>query len=78
MEITVRRGIPVTCPAQTLVDVATELAPRALERVVNEADKLDLIHPEEIRKAISERYAGEPGIALTEAAGSPYVLPLGL
>lgn len=34
-----RSGIPVTDPAQTLVDLATELPPLQMERTVNEADK---------------------------------------
>ena len=44
-----RDGIPVTEIVQTLVDLATELPPRRLERAVNEADKRDLIDPEALR-----------------------------
>ena len=54
-------GIPVTGPARTLVDLASELDARALERAVNEADKLDLIDPEALRAALEE-YSGEPGV----------------
>jgi Protein of unknown function (DUF559)/AbiEi antitoxin C-terminal domain len=54
-------GIPVTSPARTLVDLATELSPIALERAVNEADKYDLIDPETLRAAL-DRFAGEPGV----------------
>lgn len=57
------RGIPVTSPARTLVDLATELGPIAVERAVNEADKRDLIDPETLRTEL-ERYAGEPGVRL--------------
>jgi len=53
-------GIPVTSPVQTLVDLATELAERKVERAINEADKRDLIDPETLRDAL-DRYAGEPG-----------------
>jgi hypothetical protein len=60
-DITFSDGIPVTLVARTLVDVATELAPSALERAVNEADKRDLIDPESLRDAL-ERYAGQPGV----------------
>jgi hypothetical protein len=60
-DVTVRDGIPVTTPARTLLDLATELGPRALERAVNEADKRDLIDPEELRGALAG-YAGEPGV----------------
>lgn len=53
--------IPVTAPTQTLIDQATELTPKELERAVNEADKRDLIDPESLRHALSD-YAGEPGV----------------
>lgn len=54
-------GIPVTPPAQTLVDLATELDAVALERAVNDADKRDLIDPELLREEV-DRHRGEPGI----------------
>jgi hypothetical protein len=57
----VRFGIPVTHPIQTLIDVATELKPLRLERAVNEADKLDLVDPETLRRAL-EGYGGMPGV----------------
>lgn len=54
-------GIPVTSPAQTLVDLATELDTVALERAVNDADKRDLIDPEVLREVVI-RFRGEPGV----------------
>jgi hypothetical protein len=60
-EIFVREGIPVTDPTRTLLDVATELRPRELERAVNEADKHDLIDPESLRRALDD-HVGEPGV----------------
>jgi very-short-patch-repair endonuclease len=51
----------VTDPTRTLVDRATELGARALEREVNEADKHDLVDPEELRAAL-DSYRGEPGV----------------
>jgi hypothetical protein len=54
-------GIPVTTPARTLLDLATVLGARQLERAVNEADKRDLIDPEELH-AVLASYAGEPGV----------------
>ncbi len=54
-------GIPVTAPVRTLIDQATELTPKRLERAVNEADKRDLIDPEALRLALDD-YAGEPGV----------------
>ena len=77
-DITLRDGIPVTSPARTLVDLATELRPLTLERAVNDADKYDLIDPEALRVAL-DSFAGEPGG--TPPAGPPrpvHVLPLRL
>ncbi len=54
-------GIPVTGIVRTLVDIAAELGPIAVERAVNEADKLELIDPEALRSALGE-YEGEPGV----------------
>ena len=56
----VKDGIPVTAVARTLVDLASELPSRRLERAVNEADKRDLIDPEALRIAVDD-YAGQPG-----------------
>jgi predicted transcriptional regulator of viral defense system len=57
-DIVFREDFPVTSPAQTLVDLATELGPVALERAVNDADKRDLIDPEALRDDLS-RFGGE-------------------
>jgi very-short-patch-repair endonuclease len=62
-EVVVREGIPATAPARTLVDLATEIEPIAMERAVNDADKHDLIDPEALRSAL-DRYQGEPGAPL--------------
>jgi Protein of unknown function (DUF559) len=62
-DITSKDGIPVTAVARTLVDLATELDEVAVERAVNEADKRDLIDPDELRTAL-DRYEGEPGAPL--------------
>jgi very-short-patch-repair endonuclease len=59
--LVLRDDITVTSPAQTLVDLATELDPIALERAVNDADKRDLIDPEALREDLT-RFAGNPGI----------------
>jgi len=60
-DIVFREDIPVSAPARTLVDIATELRPLQLERAVNDADKRDLIDPEALRLALDD-YAGEPGV----------------
>jgi very-short-patch-repair endonuclease len=57
-----RNEIPVTSPIRTLLDLATELRADTLERAVNEADRLDLVHPEELRDALGH-YRGERGVA---------------
>lgn len=62
-DVQVRAWIPVTTPIRTLIDVATELPPRRLERAVNEADKHNLIDPEALRLAL-DNHAGEPGVRL--------------
>ncbi len=55
-------GIACTAVAATLIDLASYLGPRALERAVNEADRLDLIDPEELRREL-ERRPGRAGVA---------------
>lgn len=60
-EIVWRDDIPLTSPARTLVDLATELPPRQLERAVNEADKLEVIDPEMLRAEL-EGYRGVRGV----------------
>src|ERR1700754_941480 len=50
-DLTTHHGIPVTTPIRTLIDVATELPEKRLERAVNEADKHDLVDPETLRAA---------------------------
>ncbi len=65
-DIVARDGIPVTCPARTLLDLATELGATDLERAVNEADKHNLSDPEALRAALDE-YPGEPGVPALRA-----------
>jgi very-short-patch-repair endonuclease len=43
LDVTVQRGIPVTTPTQTLIDLALRESVSQLERMVNRADNLDLI-----------------------------------
>ena len=51
-EWTEHRGIPVTSPACTLIDLAAVLSAAELEAAVNAADKLDLIDPESLRATL--------------------------
>jgi hypothetical protein len=50
---TTRQGIPITTPIRTIVDLAATLPPGELERLVNDADKLDLVDPERLRAAVA-------------------------
>ncbi len=60
------QAIPVTIPARTLLDLATELDGAALERAVNDADKRDLIDPESLRERL-DSYSGAPGVRALRA-----------
>jgi very-short-patch-repair endonuclease len=62
-ELTEHRGIPVTTPARTLVDLAARLTRDDLERAIAEADKRDLIDPEALRQALPD-FGGQPGVAV--------------
>ncbi|MGZ5412597.1 MAG: type IV toxin-antitoxin system AbiEi family antitoxin domain-containing protein [Solirubrobacterales bacterium] len=59
-----RDRIPVTAPARTLIDLATCVDHRQLERAVNEADKLGLIDPERLRGVVDERVGARGSAAL--------------
>jgi hypothetical protein len=54
--------IPVTSPAQTILDMAARLPRIEVERMVDEADRLDLIHPPELRAAL-EGHPPQAGLA---------------
>lgn len=58
----VHEGIPLTSPARTLIDQATQLRPMQLERSVNEADKLDLVQADALHASL-EAYRSQPGVA---------------
>jgi very-short-patch-repair endonuclease len=61
-DLTTFAGIPVTSVVRTLIDIACSLSLGALERAVNEADRLDLIDPEVLRMAL-DVYRGQRGVA---------------
>jgi Protein of unknown function (DUF559)/Transcriptional regulator, AbiEi antitoxin len=52
-DVTVRRGIPVTTPARTIVDLARSLRGRQLEQLVDLADQRGLIDFQHLRAANS-------------------------
>jgi very-short-patch-repair endonuclease len=60
------QGIPVTSPVQTLIDLATRHGRPAMERSLNEADKLGLVRTDDLRKALDD-HPGEPGVARLRA-----------
>ena len=51
-DVTAHLGISVTTPACTLIDYAARHSRGRTEAAINEADKLDLIGPEELRDAL--------------------------
>jgi len=65
-EVSRRDGIPVTAPIRTVIDLGKELSPNDLERAVNEADRLGLANPDEMRDALMAR-RGRPGVAALRA-----------
>jgi very-short-patch-repair endonuclease len=59
-------GIPVTSPAQTLIDLATRHGRAVMERSINEADGLGLVRTDDLRKALDDHH-GERGVARLRA-----------
>lgn len=59
--VATRRGIPVTRPVPTFLDLATVAGPKTIERAINEADKREVIDADALRKAL-DRHAGDPGV----------------
>ena len=59
--VTVCKAIPVTKPVRTAIDLATRLGPARLERMINEADRLGLLSPEELLAALDD-YPGVRGV----------------
>lgn len=57
----IHHRIPVTSPAATLVDCASQVGRNSLEAAVNAADRLELIDPETLRQEI-EATPRRPGI----------------
>ena len=67
-DVTTHEHIPVTSPVLTLIDEATELTPRRLERAVNEADKLNRVKVDDLSEALTRyREPARPGAAAQAA-----------
>lgn len=64
LSVTTHRGIPVTTPAATLVDLAATSTPAHVEAALAEADKRDLVDWEELHAlvALMTRKAGIPAL----------------
>jgi very-short-patch-repair endonuclease len=63
VDVTRRRGIPVTRPIRTLIDLAEVLDRRSLERALDEAERLRLCSASRLRAAIV-RHRGRRGAAV--------------
>ena len=50
IEATTHRGIPTTTPARTLMDLSRDLTPRQLQRALDEAHFLNLLHQPSLRR----------------------------
>jgi very-short-patch-repair endonuclease len=59
-ERTLHHGIPVTTPVRTLLDLATILPRRQLERAIDEADRLGLCTEEGLNGIVKAQF-GRPG-----------------
>jgi very-short-patch-repair endonuclease len=66
VDLTRQDGIPITRPVRTIVDMAARLDPDGIERMVNEADRLDLVDPETLRNSLGP-YRGQRGVARLRA-----------
>jgi hypothetical protein len=60
-DITKRLNIPLTQPVRTFLDLTTIAGPKTVERAINEADKLDVIDADSLRRALDD-YPGQPGV----------------
>ena len=59
-EVGTLHRIPITSPVRTMLDLSTELPTKYLARAVNEADKLEVILADDLRREL-DAYVGTPG-----------------
>lgn len=62
-EITTHDRIPTTTPVIALMDLASQVTPPDLDRAIGDADKINLIDPETLRRALDE-LAGRSGVRI--------------
>jgi hypothetical protein len=60
-DIAFRQNIPLTQPVRTFLDLVTVAGPKTVERAINEADKLDVIDADALRRALDD-YPGQQGV----------------
>ena len=65
-DVSIHRGVRVTSPICTLVDLAPRLGTYELEAAVNEADRRDLVDPERLRSVL-EHAPRRPGVGILRA-----------
>ena len=63
LEVVSHEGIPVTNPVHTLVDLAACIERGELEAAINQADRLDLVSPEQVRSALA-KIPRRPGLGV--------------
>ncbi|HET7121266.1 MAG TPA: type IV toxin-antitoxin system AbiEi family antitoxin domain-containing protein [Solirubrobacterales bacterium] len=61
-DLTTEYGIPATTPVRTIIDLALRLDRQSLERMINEADKYNLMTPPRLRREL-DAHPGQPGVA---------------
>jgi very-short-patch-repair endonuclease len=59
--VTRQRGIPVTTPLDTLIDIAPRKSRKRLEAAINNADNLGLVKEHALREALAHE-RGRPGV----------------
>jgi hypothetical protein len=76
-EATTLRGIPVTTPARTILDLAAMLQPRRLERVLDEAEQRELVDVPSLEALARARagHRGAPRLLRVLAAHAPGTTP---
>jgi hypothetical protein len=70
-DVRVHRGIPVTAPARTAIDLAAQLSPRRLRRAIRQAQSLGLVRVEDLVDVLSRlrRRSGARALARIVATG---------
>jgi very-short-patch-repair endonuclease len=66
-EVTQRKGIPVTTPERTIIDIAATLTPSQLERAIRQAEYEHLTTLATLTSCLSSRHAGRGAKALRKA-----------